>query len=70
MKWKSKIKPKENDVRYRTIFPIVPTKIGEYTYWLESVDIKEEYIGYSWSKLPEGWYKIYEWEIVGLDDRP
>ena len=63
MKWKSTAKPKEGDLRYRAIFPLIPTKIGEYTYWLESVDIMESF-------LHNAKDCKYNWRIIGLDDRP
>lgn len=63
MKWKNKVKPKENEVRYRTIFPIIPTKIGEYTYWLESVDVMESFL-YNRKDCR------YKWRLIGLDSRP
>lgn len=70
MKWKAKQPPKERDVKYTTIFPLVPKLIGDTWYWLEKVDVKYKkiksriYIDYYGSRV-----KKSEWVLVGLEDR-
>ena len=43
MKWKAKKQPKEGDFRCRKVFAWFPTKVEEYTVWLETYEVKEFY---------------------------
>ena len=43
MKWKAKKEPKEGDFRCRKVFAWFPTRVNDYTVWLESFEVKEVY---------------------------
>lgn len=49
MKWKAKIPPKEGDKRQRFLFAWKPTKVEEYTVWLELYGVIEVYGLKAWS---------------------
>mgnify|MGYP003346217926 CR=1 FL=1 len=42
MRWKTKRIPKEGDTRERFPFAWLPTKIDDYTVWLERYWVQEE----------------------------
>ena len=71
MKWKAKLHPKEGDVKYCTIFPLIPKLIGDTWYWLESVDVKYIYLPKTiYDSVVKCEYETLKWQLVGLDDRP
>lgn len=73
MKWKAKKPPKEGDVKYTTIFPLIPKLIDDTWYWLEKVSVKYEYKFIVTDSKYNGYYfydvEEYVWVFVGLDDR-
>lgn len=47
MKWR-KNKPGEERIRYR--FAWIPTKVGEYTVWLEEYAVRERWAEFEYAK--------------------
>ena len=64
MKWKTtRYTPKEGDARIRRKFAWFPTEIRDYTYWLESYQVKEVYT-YRKRATKCGTIMMYGWDEV------
>lgn len=70
MKWKTKrTLPSEGDARIRRKFAWFPVEIRDYTYWLESYQVKEVYTyrkraTKAGSIMQYGWDEVERTELV------
>ena len=69
MKWKAKKEPKEGDFRCRKVFAWFPTRVNDYTVWLESFEVKEVYqmVALTDENVIHGqleWVEVDRWDLV------
>jgi hypothetical protein len=60
MRWLTKRpEPKVGDIRRRNKFAFLPTKVDEYTVWLESYQVTEEYKAmYDFQEVSMMWIEV------------
>jgi hypothetical protein len=69
MRWKKKRHPNVGDIRIKTKFAFLPTKLNDgYTVWLEKYEIIEEYTvriihDHKFNGEPYS-YDEFKWELV------
>ena len=66
MKWKEKTEPSHGERRTYQKFAWMPIKVGEYTVWLETYQVTEEYVRYTYRTLDNRW-KIVSKEPLFYD---
>lgn len=71
MRWqvKTKIDYKENDIRVKKLYCIIPTKVDGYWYWLESIHVVQKYIKFTTWQYEDGevfWDDAFKWRNIRL----